>query len=112
MTVSHPYEKFAKYQKATHETMAEDGASLAILALGLAGEAGEVADIVKKIYGHGHTLDIEKLKLELGDLLWYLSETATYLGLSLEEIAEANIVKLAKRYPEGFTTERSVNRED
>jgi NTP pyrophosphatase (non-canonical NTP hydrolase) len=70
--------------------------------LGLAGEAGEVANIVKKIQrDHGGVLNEEfrgKLKDELGDVLWYISACADELGLSLSEIAEYNVDKLAKRH--------------
>ena len=80
--------------------------------MGLCGESGEAIDIVKKWLAQGHELDKEKLAKELGDICWYLAETATALGLSLEDIMAANIEKLKKRYPEGFDTERSVNRKD
>ena len=78
--------------------------------MGLCGESGEAIDIVKKWLAQGHELDKEKLAKELGDICWYLAETATALGLSLEDIMEANIEKLRKRYPEGYDTELSVNR--
>lgn len=80
--------------------------------MGLCGESGEAIDIVKKWLAQGHELDKEKLAKELGDICWYLAETVTALGLSLEDIMAANIEKLRKRYPEGFDTERSVNRKD
>ena len=80
--------------------------------MGLCGESGEAIDIVKKWLAQGHELDREKLAKELGDICWYLAETATALDLSLEDIMAANIEKLRKRYPEGFDTERSVNRKD
>jgi NTP pyrophosphatase (non-canonical NTP hydrolase) len=70
--------------------------------LGLAGEAGEVANIVKKIQrDHGGEINDEirtKLKDELGDVLWYISACADELGLSLAEIAAYNVNKLAKRH--------------
>jgi NTP pyrophosphatase (non-canonical NTP hydrolase) len=70
--------------------------------LGLAGEAGEVANIVKKIQrDFGGQINDEiraKLKDELGDVLWYISACADELGLTLEEIAQYNINKLAKRH--------------
>ena len=78
--------------------------------MGLCGESGEAIDIVKKWLAQGHELDREKLAKELGDICWYLAETATALDLSLEDIMAANIQKLKKRYPEGFDTERSRNR--
>lgn len=80
--------------------------------MGLCGESGEAIDIVKKWLAQGHELDKEKLAGELGDVAWYLAETATALDLNLEDIFEANIEKLQKRYPEGFNTQRSIHRED
>lgn len=79
-------------------------------ALGVAGEAGEVADIVKKVVGHGHALDADKVNKELGDVLWYVAVLAHRVGFTLEEVAKANVEKLRARYPEGFDPERSKNR--
>lgn len=84
---------------------------LAGLSLGLTGEAGEVADYVKKVVAHGHALDSDKLAKELGDVLWYTAVMADAIGLTLEAIAAQNIVKLKARYPEGFSHERSLTRE-
>ena len=78
--------------------------------MGLCGESGEAIDIVKKWLAQGHDLDKEKLAVELGDICWYLAETATALDLPLEDIMRANIEKLKRRYPEGFDTARSVSR--
>ena len=80
--------------------------------MGLCGESGEAIDIVKKWLAQGHELDREKLAKELGDIAWYLADTATGLELNLEDIFEANIEKLRKRYPQGFDSQRSINRED
>ena len=78
--------------------------------MGLCGESGETIDIVKKWLAQGHELDREHLAKELGDIACYLSETATALDLSLEDIFEATIQKLRQRFPDGFDTARSVNR--
>lgn len=78
--------------------------------MGLCGESGEAIDIVKKWMAHGHDLDKEHLTKELGDIAWYLAEAATALDVSLEEILQANLDKLKKRYPEGFETKRSLVR--
>ena len=78
--------------------------------MGLCGESGEAIDIVKKWLAQGHELDRAKLAKELGDIAWYLAETATALDLQLEDVFAANIEKLRKRYPEGFDTERSIHR--
>ena len=78
--------------------------------MGLCGESGEAIDIVKKHLAQGHDLDREHLIQELGDIAWYLAETASALDVSLEEVLQRNIEKLQKRYPEGFSKERSENR--
>lgn len=79
--------------------------------MGLCGESGEAIDLVKKHLAQGHELDKERLAKELGDIAWYLAETATAIGYPLEDILQMNIDKLKRRYPEGFAVERSVNRE-
>ena len=78
--------------------------------MGLCGESGEAIDIVKKWLAQGHELDKAHLTKELGDIAWYLAETATALEIPLEDILEANLQKLAQRYPDGFSAERSRNR--
>ncbi|MDD3410608.1 MAG: nucleoside triphosphate pyrophosphohydrolase family protein [Eubacteriales bacterium] len=79
--------------------------------LGLTGESGECADIVKKAMFQGHPLDREHLLDECSDVLWYVAELAVGLGVTLEEVGQHNIDKLRKRYPEGFEVERSLHRE-
>lgn len=88
----------------SHEQQLSNGA------LGLAGEAGEVADTMKKHLFHGHPLDREEMVKELGDCLWYVAALATALDMELDDVAGRNIDKLRKRYPEGFSVERSLNR--
>lgn len=80
--------------------------------MGLNGEAGECIDLLKKHMFQGHTLDVEKLIDELSDVIWYAAETATGIGVTLDSIARRNIEKLRKRYPDGFSAERSINREE
>lgn len=109
---------FEEYQTNVERTLAEHPDKefgLAILGLGLAGEAGEAADIIKKFVGHKHPLDEAtslKLLAELGDVLWYVTAIASELDLGLDAIVQYNVEKLRKRYPEGFSTERSINRLD
>lgn len=79
--------------------------------MGLCGESGEVIDIVKKHLAQGHELDKEKIIKELGDVAWYMAEIATVLDVDLEDVLVQNIEKLKNRYPEGFSTEKSINRE-
>ena len=78
--------------------------------MGLCGEAGECIDLVKKHLHQGHPLDTEKLCKELGDVAWYLAETAWALDIPLESILRGNLEKLKKRYPQGFDSEKSMNR--
>ena len=88
----------------------ENHSMLINAALGLCGESGEVADIVKKATFQGHELDINHIAKELGDVAWYLAETAYALDVSLDEVFQRNIDKLKARYPEGFDASRSVER--
>ncbi|UTH13308.1 nucleoside triphosphate pyrophosphohydrolase family protein [Macrococcus equipercicus] len=96
----------------THNKSLTQTESLTNYALGLTGEAGEVADQIKKHVFHGHQLDRDELKKELGDVLWYIANLAAVNGIELAEVAELNINKLKKRYPEGFSQADSINRED
>ena len=102
----------ADYQKLAARTMGPrtHEQQLANAALGLAGEAGEVADMMKKHLFHQHPLDREAMVKELGDCLWYVAALATVLEVDLDEVGTRNIEKLRKRYPEGFSVERSINR--
>ena len=93
------------YESNAHRTASKDGEDLPplwYLALGLNGEAGEVADLVKKVERHGHAYDGAAVIDELGDVLWYVTIMAAAVGSSLGEVAVANVNKLARRYPEGF----------
>lgn len=80
--------------------------------LGLCGESGEFADHIKKYAFHGHEIDIDYTKKELGDIMWYIALASHSLGLELGDIMETNINKLIKRYPQGFSNEDSLNRKD
>ncbi len=79
-------------------------------ALGLAGEAGEVADSLKKMLFHGHPLDTDAVRDELGDVMWYVMFLCDTLDFPLEDVLAANVAKRARRYPDGFSEERSRNR--
>ncbi len=103
----------AEYQSLANRSAGAGGDGekrLIVSALGLAGEAGEFANLVKKMTAHGHPFEKKALEDELGDVLWYLAEAATSAGLSLGEIADQNVQKLIKRYPDGFSKESSINR--
>ena len=79
--------------------------------MGLCGESGEAIDLLKKHLFQGHELDRDKMVKELGDVAWYLAEAATGLGVDLSEVLQRNLDKLHARYPQGFDTKRSQQRE-
>lgn len=81
-------------------------------ALGLAGEAGEVADIIKKAVFHQHGLDRDELIKELGDVLWYIAALCSNLDVPLASVMERNIAKLNQRYPDGYSSAASKTRKD
>lgn len=102
-----------EYQKLAMTTLNPELSRKDVLinsVMGLCGESGEAIDIVKKWLAQGHALDKEHLAKELGDIAWYLAEAATALDLPLEDILQANIEKLKRRYPDGFDSERSLAR--
>lgn len=80
--------------------------------LGLAGEVGELNDLVKKAIFHEKEVDTEHLKKELGDVMWYVSMMCQSMGWELDEILQMNVDKLMARYPDGFDTVRANNRKE
>ena len=79
--------------------------------LGLAGEAGEIANKVKKFIRDGHSVEKEKeLISELGDVLWYVAAVADVIGVSLEDVAKDNMYKLAERQRNGTLQGSGDNR--
>lgn len=104
--------KLNEYQALATRTANPHENALLNYGLGICEEAGEVSGLIKKSSFHGHTIEQSDIKKELGDVLWYLSNIAKLAGLTLEEVATANISKLSKRYPEGFSIEDSIKRVD
>lgn len=78
---------------------------------GLTSEAGEVAGLFQKWY-QGHELDEEHLMKEIGDCLWMIAELCTAYSFSLEYVMQLNIDKLRARYPDGFSAEKSLHRQE
>lgn len=104
---------FDAYQKAAFDLVSPEGRKDLVLngVLGLAGESGECCDLVKKSRFQGHELKKEDLVKELGDVLWYVAETASGLGVSLSEVALTNLDKLHRRYGGNtFSAEKSRHR--
>lgn len=80
-------------------------------ALGIAGEAGEVVDIVKKVEMYNKPLNHDHLIEELGDLLWYVNLMIQAAGSTWGEVFERNIAKLEARYPDKvFNRDQAINR--
>ena len=104
-----------EYQTAALRTAQTDKLSANELllnsALGLCGESGEVADLVKKHRFQGHDLDLDHVAKELGDISWYLAVGAYAIGLDLESIFRMNKEKLEARYPNGFSVDLSLHRD-
>lgn len=104
------------YQQLAHQTSAfKDDEKWSrehtlMATLGLCGEAGEVADTIKKVFYHNHGYNSQTLIDELGDVLWYLAELCTSYGFELGDIADSNIAKLKQRYGNAFSSEASINR--
>lgn len=98
---------FDQYQKESRKTAVypNQGNNFIYPALGLAGETGEVLEKIKKIIrDKGGKLDEEtreKIAKEIGDVLWYIAQLCTELGLSMEEVAKQNLEKLFSRKERG-----------
>ena len=105
-----------QYQKQARKTAAYPnvGSNPIYPTLGLTGEAGEVAEKVKKVLRDQNGIfdDIarEKIKLELGDVLWYVAQLSSELGYELEEIAKGNLIKLSSRAVRGKISGNGDNR--
>lgn len=111
------------FQELSKRTMPKEGSKVRNLVmtkpmiltnycLGLVGEAAELTDYLKKVIFHGHDLDIDKIKNEMGDFMHYVAGLANLLELDLEDVLDTNIKKLSKRYPEGFSVQASITRMD
>ncbi len=104
---------FEIMDRSSGELLASDPAYIAKI-LGLVGEAGEVAEKYKKIIRDRDGIvtadDAQEMKKELGDVLWYVAVLAEYLGVSFEEVAQANIDKLSSRKSRGVQKGAGDNR--
>jgi NTP pyrophosphatase (non-canonical NTP hydrolase) len=107
---------FEEYQVKSRRTALypEIGKNFIYPTLGLAGESGEVAEKIKKVIrDKAGVIDDETkemIKKELGDVLWYVAQLASELGLSMDEVAENNIAKLASRLERGALQGSGDNR--
>lgn len=104
--------EFNAYQEAANRTLYGTEQVLTNCALGLAGETGQVVDIIKNYTFKGEELDKKVLIHELGDVLWYLSQIAKWTDIDFDDIAKDNIEALNKRYPDGFNLENKKRDEE
>ena len=115
-TTSPASSKYSKLAERLTELDAQgaDVSRLMTAAFGMSAEAGEFTEIVKKMFLQGkpyNDANIEHLKIELGDILWYAAQACMALDVSFEEVLERNYLKLSARYPEGtFSVYKSENR--
>ena len=102
------------YQSAAMRTAAPASKNMHRIhaALGLTGESGEFADAVKKSAIYRQPLDVNNLREEIGDILWYCALAAHSIDANLAEIAAENIDKLCRRYPEHYTDRLAADRLD
>ena len=103
-----------EYQKRSKRTLNNDLTEeqlISNMVMGILGESGEVVDILKKWMYQGHVLKLNDIEEELGDVMFYIVNLCNLLGLELQDAINNNYNKLLRRYPEGFSVERSVNRE-
>ena len=108
------FTEYQKLAKVTKKRWDNKDFELAYCGLGLAGETGEVADMLKKHFNGSKPLDaerIEKLKLELGDVMWYIASLCDGLNFDMNQIAEMNIEKLRKRHGDSFSGYGNRNEE-
>ena len=101
-----------KEQKTVFEPKAIDVGGIINASLGLSGETGELNDMIKKTIFHGHSIDLEKVKKEIGDIMWYVAMMCDSFGFEMEEVMQMNIDKLKARYPEGISEYDSQHRKE
>ncbi|MHC9532803.1 nucleoside triphosphate pyrophosphohydrolase family protein [Dellaglioa sp. BT-FLS60] len=94
--------EFNDYQEAANRTLYGTEQVLTNCALGVAAEGGQLVDLIKDYTFKGRELDKVKLTKEMGDVLWYLSQIAEWADIEFDDVAKDNILKLNKRYPDGF----------
>ena len=111
--------EYRDFVKSRMKPMGTLQADLIHMTLGVAGEAGELVDAIKKHWVYGKPLDVGNVVEELGDLLFYIQgvlSTVTRQGVlapeTLEDLMVANMNKLSKRYPTGYSDQAAIARAD
>lgn len=105
---------FGEYQKLARRTQNPEltpRERLEHALWGLSSEVGEVCSLHQKTH-QGHSLDAVALRKEIGDVLWMIAELCDVYNISMGAVAEENIAKLKKRFPEGFSVDKSLHRDE
>lgn len=105
-------QEYKEFVAALAKPMGSHKNDLMHMAVGICGEAGELADAIKKHWVYGRELDSTNVIEELGDLLFYIQGMANFMGVDIEVIRQFNVNKLAKRYPTGYTDAAAIARAD
>ena len=92
---------FNEYQELAYTTANEQSKNMYYMTMGMTGEAGEIANKIKKVMRDGARLDHHDIAKEIGDVLWYCAGLCTVLGIDFEHVAKLNIAKLKSRKERG-----------
>ena len=105
-------EKYNLFVQSCAKPMSSQIENVLHSAIGISGEGGEILDAIKKTWVYNKELDIKNLHEELGDLLFYTQMMCNIFGWTLDELIEANMEKLSKRYPSGYSDAHAQARMD
>jgi NTP pyrophosphatase (non-canonical NTP hydrolase) len=97
--------EYQEISKRTLKKFANPETEIATLGLGIAGEAGDVASCIKKMFAQKNENVKEGIKENIGDMMWYAAMICTFFGWKLEDCLQGNVDKLKARYPDGFSFE-------
>jgi NTP pyrophosphatase (non-canonical NTP hydrolase) len=105
-------QEYGEYQLRLINDLGSLKGNLAHMAMGVAGEGGEIVDIVKKHVAYDKPLDVDHLIEELGDALFYMNGLVAMIGASWDEVMRVNVAKLEARYPDAkFNADHAINRD-
>lgn len=111
--MEYPIEKdYAEFVARLFKPMKSDAEYMMHAAIGISGEGGEILDTCKKTWIYNKPLDLENVKEELGDILFYMQAACNFLGISIQDLMISNMEKLNKRYPKGYTDQAAQERAD
>lgn len=104
--------QYALYVSRLFKQMPDVEQTILHAAVGVAGEGGELLDAAKKYWAYGNPLDVDNVKEELGDLLFYIQAMANEIGTTLPELLQKNVDKLSVRYGSSYSDSAAIARVD